>query len=98
MSCFMSGEARRKSDSVGRIVFVNVINHKRATAEFSSFSSHVWLAFILVTDSNPLALMINPQSRASASGLARYKQDAVYYVCSRNSLSHKSTCDDVIVY
>ena len=46
MFCFMSGEAR-KSESVGRIVFVNVMyeyhckNRKRATSAFSSFSSHV---------------------------------------------------------
>ena len=46
--------------------------HSLASVPTSSF----------VIDSNPLVLMINPQSRASASGLARYKQDANYYVCS----------------
>ena len=48
MFCFTSGEAR-KSESVGRIVFVNVMyeyycknRKRRATAAFSSFSSLVW--------------------------------------------------------
>ena len=66
MFCFTSGEAR-KSESVGRIVFVNLMceyhckNHKRVTAAFSSFSSHVRLA--------------------QASRACQIEQDAVYYMC-----------------
>ena len=62
MFCFTSEEAR-KSDSVARIVFINVmiIKPQQATAALSNFTSHTWQA-VVVTDNSPPALMTSPQS------------------------------------